>query len=385
MAKRIIIVGTAHPYRGGLAAFNERLAHALIEAGHYVEIVTFTLQYPNFLFPGESQTDDRPAPPDLPISGRINSIWPISWLNAARYIARQEPDLLICKFWLPFMAPALGSVLRLSKRLARIRSRKAPHVLSIVDNIIPHEPRLGDRAFAQYFSNSVDDFIVMSRSVETEMQVFAKARQKVIYHPHPIYDNFGPPLSRDESIRHLQLEPGCTYLLFFGFIRDYKGLDLLLEAFALLPETEFPTLRLIVAGEFYGNRERYEALIQSLGIARRLVLHNHFIANDEVRYYFGAADLLVQPYKSATQSGISQMAYHFGLPMVVTRVGGLPEIVPHEEAGYVVDTNPADIAEAIRRFVQLDPEAQEALRQNVRALARQYEWPALVEVIEDLL
>ncbi|MFK8055232.1 MAG: glycosyltransferase [Saprospiraceae bacterium] len=373
---RFVILGTAHPFRGGLAAFNERLAEALIEGGHEVEVVTFTLQYPNFLFPGESQTDDRPAPAGYTITQKLNSVNPLSYYSTGRYIKSLNPDVIICKFWLPFMGPALGTVLRVARQ-------NHTRVFSIIDNIVPHESRPGDRIFAKYFTKAVDHFVVMSRSVEQEMKEFTKPKQQVIFHSHPVYDNFGEPVARELAVKHLGLDPGTRYLLFFGFIRDYKGLDLLLDAMNDDRFSESSKIKLIVAGEYYGNREAYETQIEKLGIADRLELHTDFIANDEVRYYFGAADLVVQPYKTATQSGISQMAYHFGTPMVVTKVGGLPEIVPDGKAGYVVDTTPIAIADAIDRYFK---EADQAtFRQNVEDLAKQYAWPALVEVLEGLV
>ena len=371
---RIVILGTAHPYRGGLAAFNERLAGALLEAGHEVEVVTFTLQYPGFLFPGESQTDDRPAPTGFAVRRMLSSVNPVSYVRTGRYLRQRRPDLIVCKFWLPFMGPALGSALRIARR-------GGARVVSIIDNIVPHERRPGDRAFARYFVGAVDHFVVMSRSVEREMAAFTRPDQRVVFHPHPVYDNFGAPAAREEACARLGLDPELRYALFFGFIRDYKGLDLLLDAWAL---ADLPDTRLIVAGEYYGNREAYEAQIARLELADRLVLRTDFIANDAVRYYFGAADVVVQPYKTATQSGISQMAYHFGVPMVVTSVGGLPEIVPDGEAGYVVPVNADAIAGAIRRFFTLSAEERQGLRQNVQRLARQYAWPALVEVLEQL-
>ena len=372
---RFVILGTAHPFRGGLAAFNERLAEALLAVGHEVEVVTFTLQYPNFLFPGESQTDDRPAPAGYKVVQKLNSINPLSYYKTGRYIKSLNPDVIICKFWLPFMGPALGTVLRVARQ-------NHTRVLSIIDNIVPHESRPGDSVFAKYFTKAVDHFVVMSRSVELEMKDFTKSSQEVIFHPHPIYDNFGEPVERIKAVKHLGLDPDARYLLFFGFIRDYKGLDLLLDAISDDRFAPNSKIKLIVAGEYYGNREAYETQIKNLGVEARLELRTDFIANDEVRYYFGAADLVVQPYKTATQSGISQMAYHFGTPMVVTKVGGLPEIVPNGKAGYVVDTTPSAIADAIYRyFTEAD---QATFRQNVHDLAKQYAWPALVEVLEGL-
>ena len=374
---RIVLLGTAHPYRGGLAAFNERLAEALTEADHWVEVVTFTLQYPGFLFPGESQTDDRPAPARFGVSRKLNSVNPVTYVTTGRYIRSLRPDLIVCKFWLPFMGPALGTALRWARG-------DGARVVSIVDNIIPHESRPGDRAFARYFVGAVDDFVVMSRSVEADMAGFARAHQRVVYHPHPVYDNFGEGVDRAEACAVLDLDPTQRYVLFFGFIRDYKGLELLLDAWAQVRWSGFNDARLLVAGEYYGNREAYEAQVDRLGLREAVVLHTDFIPNDRVRYYFSAADLVAQPYKTATQSGISQMAYHFGVPMVVTRVGGLPEIVPDGEAGYVTDVEQGAIAAAIERFLAPSEGEREGFRQNVRRLARQYAWPALVEVLEQL-
>ncbi len=377
---RYVILGPAHPYRGGMAAFNERLAEALLSAGHEVEVVSFTLQYPGFLFPGERQTHDGPSPEGYKIVSKLNSINPFSYFSTAHYIKSLSPDVVICNFWLPFMGPALGSVLRLARK-------NNTRILSVIHNIVPHESRPGDRMFAKYFTKSVDHFVVMSRAVEQKMKDFTLPSQRVVFHPHPVYDNFGEPVSREEAVKHLGLDPTVRYLLFFGFIRDYKGLDLLLEAMSDKRfdggERANPQIKLIVAGEYYSNREVYEAQIKRLDISDRLELRTDFIPNDEVRYYFGAADLVVQPYKTATQSGISQMAYHFGTPMLVTKVGGLPEIVPDGKAGYVVDTTPASIADAIHRyFTQAD---QVAFRSNVEELAKQFAWPALVEVIENLV
>jgi glycosyltransferase involved in cell wall biosynthesis len=372
--QHIVILGTAYPLRGGLAAFNERLARAFQERGYRVTIVTFSLQYPGFLFPGDTQYDTGPAPPDLHIEIRLNSVNPLSWIRVGRYLRQLRPDLIIAKFWLPFMGPALGTVLRIAKGNGHTRT------LSIIDNIIPHEHRPGDRPLARYFANQIDAFIVMSRSVEQDMAGFV-TDQPVVYSPHPIYDNFGEKVAKAEARRELGIDPAVPLVLFFGFIRDYKGLDLLLRAMAD-KHIEARGIQLLVAGEYYGNREKYEALIEELGIRDRLHLHTDFIPNDRVRYYFGAADLVAQPYKTATQSGISQMAYHFEKPMVVTRVGGLPEIVPHGEAGYVVDTEPRAIAAAIVDYFDRDQTA--LFTAGLLKNKQKYSWDVMLDEVERL-
>lgn len=369
----MVIVGSAYPLRGGLASFNERLAYAFMEKGDEVVIYTFSLQYPGFLFPGKTQYSSDPAPKDLDITVKVNSINPLNWISVGRAIRKLKPDLLIAKFWLPFMGPCLGTILRRGKT-------KNTKVISVIDNIIPHEKRPGDFALAKYFVKAVDAFVVMSRSVENDMQKFTD-KQPVRYIPHPIYDNYGPIAPKKEALKHLALDDQCSYLLFFGFIRDYKGLDLLLEAMAD-ERIRALRLKLIVAGEYYANEEKYLQLIQELGIEDQLVLRTDFIPNSEVRYYFGAADMVVQPYKSATQSGISQLAYHFEKPMIVTRVGGLPEIVEDGVAGYVVEVDKNKIVEAILDFYQ--NKREEPLTAGVREAKSRFSWGNLVNGICEL-
>jgi len=338
--KRIVILGTAYPFRGGLAAFNERLAEELIQMGHQVDVVTFTVQYPSMLFPGKSQFSNDPPPP-LRIYRWLHSFNPLNWIITGWKIRKLKPDLIICKFWLPIMGPSLGTVIRIAKS-------KNTQVISILDNVIPHEKRMGDSIFIRYFLNSVDRFIYMSKSVGSDLQQFEQSKPAQLI-PHPIYDNYGTAVSKEEALQYLQFDPAFRYVLFFGFIRDYKGLDLLFDAIALLPDT-YAHLKFIIAGEFYTEAAPYEDQINRLGIRDRLIMHTHFISNDLVKYYFCASDLVVQPYKSATQSGIAQIAIHFNKPTVVTRVGGLHEIIEHQKSGYVVDVTPQAIAEAIKDY-----------------------------------
>lgn len=341
--KRIIIVGPAYPYRGGIADFNERLSREFQREGHEVTIYTFTLQYPGFLFPGKTQYSTSPAPVDLNIERKVNSINPINWIKVGREIRRQRPDVVMIRFWLPFLAPCLGTIARVVRRDKHIK------VVALLDNVIPHERRIGDRLFARYMIKSVGGYVAMSDSVLKDAKSFDDTKPCSLT-PHPLYDNFGDKVSRDEAIAHLRLDAGQRYILFFGLIRDYKGLDLLLRAFAD-KRLRGKNVKLLVAGEFYSNAERYEQLEQELELAQHIVWCKEFIPADEVRYYFAVADLVAQPYKSATQSGITQIAYHFERPMLVTDVGGLAEIVPHGKVGYVVKPNADDIADALVDFI----------------------------------
>lgn len=368
---KVIIVGTAYPYRGGLSAFNERLAYEYLQRGDEVEIYTFTLQYPSFLFPGKTQYSDEPAPKGLTIYRRINSINPFNWLKTGREIARKRPDLLITKFWLPFMAPCLGTIER------RVRRNGHTRIVSILDNIIPHEHRPGDRIFARYFVRSTDAFVAMSRSVLDDLSLFDTKKPRR-FCPHPLYDHYGDILPKEEARRMVGIDTDGRYVLFFGFIRSYKGLDLLLDAMAD-PRIAQRDIRLIVAGEFYGDPKPYMEQIERLGIADRIKLCTDFIPDSQVNRYFCAADLVAQPYKSATQSGVTQIAFHFEKPMLVTDVGGLAEIVPDGKIGYVVQPDAHQIADAIVRYY--DEQREAPFTEAVRHEKQKYSWDKMVEAI----
>ena len=337
--KNCIIIAPAYPLRGGIASSTERLAYELMDHDYKVTIYTFSLQYPAIFFPGKTQYSADPPPKELDIKIRLNSINPVNWLRLGKEISKLKPDIVITRFWIPFMAPSLGTVLRLIKRNNHSKS------IAIVDNIIPHEKRIGDRSLSSYFVNSVDSFIVLSRAVGEEIRQFT-ATKPLRYIPHPNYDNYGKAVSREEALSYLKLDPKFNYLLFFGFIRDYKGLDLLIKALNDDRIRKLP-LKLIVAGEYYADEAKYLALIESQNVENQIVLKTKFISNEEVKYYFCATDLVVQPYKTATQSGISQLAFFYDKPMLATNVGGLPEIIDHQKSGYIVAVEPKAISDAI--------------------------------------
>jgi len=376
MAKRVVIVGPAYPLRGGgMATFNERLAYAFKEAGDEVEIVTFSLQYPSFLFPGKSQYSDEPAPEGLSIKVLINSINPVSWWRAGNYIRKQRPDLVVFRFWLPFMGPALGTIARI------IRRNKYSKVLAITDNVVPHEKRPGDVSFTRYFLRACHGFITLSRSVQQDLQRL-EPNKPAVHLPHPLYDNFGESEKKAEACAALGLDPKYNYLLFFGFIRVYKGLDLLLQAMADARLAQRPDIKLIIAGEFYEDAAPYHKLIAQLQLQDRLLLRTDFIPNAVVRHYFCAASLVVQPYKHATQSGVTQIAYHFDKPMVVTNVGGLAELVPDGEVGYVVAPDPTEIATAILDFYTSDKGLY--FSQYIHTYKKRFSWSRFVQAVWEL-
>lgn len=371
----MVIIGSAYPLRGGgLATYNERLARAFAANGDKVTIYTFTLQYPGFLFPGKTQYSEGPAPTDLDIVVAINSVNPFNWIKVGRRIKKLRPDLVVIKFWIPFMGPAFGTILRI------IRSNKHTKVISIIDNIIPHEKRPGDRMFSNYFVKSVDGFIAMSRAVLKDLETFDKVKPK-LYSPHPLYDNFGALIPKEEAKKVLGLDPGFSYMLFFGFIRDYKGLDLLIEAFADERLRKY-SVKLVIAGEYYTNAEPYIELIKKHKLEEYIVQRTDFIPDDKVAPYFCASDIVVQPYKDATQSGVTQVAYHFNRPMLVTNVGGLPEMIPHGKVGYVVEPDAREIADALVDFYENSRE-QEFIP-FVEEEKKKYSWQTMLDAIEQL-
>lgn len=367
---KIILVGPAYPYRGGIAAFNERLAQEFMREGHDVELFTFTLQYPSFLFPGTTQYSSDPAPADLTITRSISSVNPLTWGKTARAIRCRKPDVVVFAYWMAFMAPCYCAIARRLHRDRHIRC------VGLVHNMIPHEPTILDKLFAPRFVANMDTFTALSRSVVDDIARFDRKKKVKAFSPHPLYDHFGTPVSRDEAIRHLGLDANRRYVLFFGLIRDYKGLDLLMEAFA---DTRLADVRLIVAGECYGSAEKYDGLEKRLHLADRIIWHRQFIPNDDVKHYFAAASIVAQPYRSATQSGVTQIAYHFERPMLVTDVGGLAEIVPDGRVGRVVSPDAAAIADALADFFENDRE--EAFTQGVREEKGKYSWSNITKAL----
>ncbi len=331
---KIVIIGPAHPLRGGLASYNERLAKEFQLQGHDVTIYTFSLQYPEFIFPGTTQYSTEPAPIYLKIKVCINSVNPINWITVGRSLKKEQADLIVVRYWLPLMGPSLGTILRIAKK------NKHTKVVCIADNIIPHEKRFGDKSFTKYFVKPVDAFITMSEKVLADLRLFEKDKPaKAVL--HPLYDNFGEKISKEEAKAYLKIGNEERVILFFGFIRKYKGLDILLNTMKIL---QGKNIKLLIAGEFYEDQKPYDEQINELGIANDLLLHTNFIADSEVKYYLCAADVVVQPYRNATQSGVTPLAYHFEKPMIVTNVGGLPSLVPDDKVGLVAEPNAESLA-----------------------------------------
>ncbi len=373
MKRKVIIIGPAFPYRGGIANFNNSLAVEYQNQGADVQVYSFSLQYPSFLFPGKTQYEEGKGPECIKIFPIINSINPFNWFKIARKVKTENPDYVIIRYWLPFMAPCLGTIAKLI--------RKKTKVFAITDNVIPHEKRIGDNLLTRYFVKYCNAFLTLSSSVLDDLSKFTDTQEK-IFIPHPIYDSFGEIVDKNKAKQNLELEENGRYLLFFGFVRKYKGLDIMLEVMADKRIKDLG-VKLIVAGEFYDNKEEYISQIDVLGIKDNIILKSDFIPEEEVKDYFCASDMITQTYRTATQSGVTQIAYHFERPMLVTNVGGLVEIVPHNKVGYVCDINTKDIADCIVEFYS--EEKEEEFTKNTKEEKLRFTWSELVKGVDNLI
>jgi glycosyltransferase involved in cell wall biosynthesis len=369
--KKIVILGPGYPLRGGgLTTFNHRLAKEIIANGDECTIWSFSLQYPSFLFPGKTQFSTEPAPDNLKVIPIINSVNPFNWIRIGNRLKNEKPDLIIVRYWIPFMGPALGTILR------RVKKNKHTKIVCIADNIIPHEKRPGDSLFTRYFLNACDAFITMSEKVMADLRLFEKEKPAILVQ-HPLYDNFGAIIPKPEARDLLGIDKETKLLIFFGFIRNYKGLDILFRAMAD-KRIKDSGIRLLVAGEYYEDENKYNSLIEELGIKNQLILKTDFIPDSEVKNNLCAADVVVQPYRNATQSGVTPLAYHFEKPMIVTNVGGLPALVPHEKVGLVVEPDPTSIADAILRYFEM---GEDHFIPHLQKEKTKYSWQKLVRNI----
>lgn len=366
---RLAFLSAFPPYRGGISQFSAALVRELRKTNE-VAAFTFKRQYPGILFPGTSQYD-RATPDDIGAKEVLDSIGPWSWGHTAKQLLATGPEVVVLRYWMPFFAPALGCV------AGQLR-RKGVKVLSIVDNALPHEPHFYDRPLTRWFLRRNDGLIAMAQAVKEDVLAM-HPQAKVELLPHPLYDHFGTPVAKEEARRKLGLPGDTKVLLFFGLIRDYKGLDLLLQAFDALDGS----FHLVVAGEPYGDFGKYRELIGANRNAERIHLHTRFIPDVEVPLFFGAADAVVLPYRSATQSGVTAIAYHFGLPVVATDVGGLRETLYDGRTGVLVPRPDADaIAEGISALFARD---RHALAAQIALVREELSWPRFAARLVDFV
>ena len=293
-------------------------------------------------------------------------------------LKKLRPDIIVVRYWLPFMGPCLGTILR------RVKKNGHTRVVCIADNIVPHEKRPGDRPFTKYFVQPVDAFITMSEKVLSDLPAFTGSKPAKFV-AHPLYDNFGEKISKQEARAYLRIGNDEKILLFFGFIRKYKGLDILLDAMKILKSSNNSPLgaggKLLIAGEFYEDKKQYEDQIAALGIQDQLILKTDFIPDSEVKYYLCAADVVVQPYRNATQSGVTPLAYHFEVPMIVTNVGGLPSLVPEGKVGLIAEPNAASLAEKITAYFE---KGSETFLPHLVEEKKKYSWQKMTEAIFEM-
>lgn len=374
MAK-VFIIGPGFPLRGGPAQFNENLCREFNKMGHDAQIISYSLQYPNFLFPGSSQYETSgSAPSGIKIHTLINTVNPFNWFSVARFIKREKPDFIIFRYWLPFFGPCLGTIGRLVRKGTNIK------ILALTDNIIPHEKRAGDKPFTKYFVNACHGFITMSKAVFNDISVFTPTDKKV-YSPHPMYETYGSAVSKEEARKKLNISPNDKVILFFGLIRKYKGLDILLEAMAN-EKIKKMNLKLLVAGEFYEDKQPYLDIIEKNGLKDSVIFHSQFIPNEDVRYYFCASDLVAQTYRNATNSGVTMVGYYYEKPMLVTDVGGLSELVPHKKIGYTVPIETVQISESIIDYFENNRENE--FTGNLKLEKTKYLWPTFINRVLEL-
>ncbi len=367
MVNKLVIIGPAWPLRGGLSAFDEKLATQFTEKGIQTRIDTFSLQYPSILFPGKSQYTTDPKPKDVNISVCINSINPLNWIRIGLQLYREKPDLIIVRYWIPFLAPCLGTILKIAKKNNHTK------VISIVDNMIPHEKRMGDRLLTQYFVKTVDGFVAMSEKVKNDIKTFS--HKPVSISPHPIFNHFGDPITKMEARTQLGLPQEKKIILFFGYIRKYKGLDLLIQAMSSESIKKLD-IHLMIVGEFYEDASTYHDLVNSLGLQNKISFYSNYIPDGEVKNFACSADFIIQPYKNATQSGVTPLAYHFEKPMLVTNVGGLADTVPHLKTGIVVAPETKEIAKGIETLYEL---GESHFIPNIIEEKKKYSWAQMTE------
>tara|TARA_B100000780_G_scaffold257709_1_gene207695 strand:- start:539 stop:1651 length:1113 start_codon:yes stop_codon:yes gene_type:complete len=367
---KIIIVGPASPLRGGISDFNEALAKSLVEKGFLVEIISFSLQYPKFLFPGKSQNRvEQSVDFKFKITPLINSINPISWWKTAKYIKSKKPSKVFIRFWMPFFAPCLGVI-------GGYLKRNNFSVFGIVDNAIAHEKRFGDTRLVNFFLNKCNSHFTLSEKVKNDIKTINNT-VSVESLFHPIYNTYSKITNKDSALKKLNLNEG-KYILFFGLIRKYKGLDLAIKAMSnkLIIQKN---IKLIIAGEFYDSEDKYQKLVKDLNL-KNIIIFNHFIEKKHVPDFFSVSNLVILPYTSATQSGVTQLAMYYKKPMLVTNVGGLPEIIDHNKDGYISSTNPEEMSKYILDYFSKDTNEIE-MSSAVSEKQSSYSWDNFVDKI----
>jgi glycosyltransferase involved in cell wall biosynthesis len=371
---KIIIIGTAYPMRGGIAHYVALLYKVLIKRGNDVKIISFKRQYPSIFFPGKTQQDLSKEIEPIPSEPLLDSIGPLSWIRTFLAIYKEKADLVIFKYWMPFFAPCYAAISFLTRLFTRTK------ILYLCDNIIPHERRIEDRLLTRIGLWNVHYFIVQSKVVKNDLLYF---RPNAIYKevPHPVYEIFSNPYTRQHARKHFNFASKDKVILFFGYVRKYKGLHYLIDAMPLVLKKT--TVKLLIAGEFYDDEHQYQEQIKQLGIEDSVFVFGDYIPNEEVGLYYNASDVVVLPYVSATQSGIIQIAYNYDKPVITTNVGGLPEVIEEGKTGFIVPSEDAEaLAESIIKFFKI--KNKEKFTRNIREYKKQFSWDRMASEIEQI-
>lgn len=362
---RIAFLSPFYPYRGGIAQFSDSL-YLSLQKSTEIKAFTFTRQYPGFLFPGKTQYVAE-ADIDRGINAErvLDSVNPLTYRRTAEKIREFEPDVVLISYWMPFFAFSLGRVARILKKIC-----PQAKIISVMHNVIPHEKRTGDDFLTRFYLKQNDGFAVLNEKSKDDL-LKLKPDAKYIVLPHPLYDHYGNKIEKTEARRELGIPPDKKVMLFFGLIRSYKGVDLILEALAELDKSYY----LIIAGEVYGSFDKYKEIIKKNLLENRVLLQTKFIPESEIALYFSAADVCVLPYRSGTQSGIEGVSYHFGLPVIVTDVGGLKETVEKYNTGLIVSRPEAALLkEAVKKYFEGDLSLRRSLETNIAEYKKQYSW-----------
>jgi glycosyltransferase involved in cell wall biosynthesis len=377
---RIVLVGPAYPLRGGIAQYLAILYQKLREQGHDVLFVSFIKQFPEWLFPGKTQMESSKDVIDVHPVARFAPLGMRSWWRTFREIRKFDPDVVVFKFWMPFFGPGYWAVQRWVRRHTRAK------IVYILDNVIPHERRFGDKFLTRLAFSQTDHFLAQSHAVEKDFFTWFPHidHTRAAFSPHPVYDCYPPATgSQAEARKAVDLPADGKLLLFFGFVRHYKGLDILLRALSKIRQ-KLPDVQLVVVGEFYEKREEYDKLIAGLDLQGAVTIRDDYCPNEQVGQYFAAADVVVLPYRSATQSGIIQIAYALGTPVITTDVGGLGEVVTDGMTGLIVaPENVDDLAEAVERFYEMG--GKPMFGEAVKREAARFSWDALADTITGFL
>lgn len=379
---KIVIVGTAYPMRGGIAQFNA-LLYKYFSYGNEVKMYSFKRQYPEMFFPGKTQFEqDEPLfkiPDDKNVIS-VDSVNPFNWIITGRKIAKENADLIIFKYWLPFFAPCFAVISYFAKNFSKAK------ILFICDNVIPHEKRFGDKFFTKLVFSQADYFIVMSKTVEEDLKLFNKGKPYKLIQ-HPVYNIFGEKVSKTEAKEFINKEYNIDVtnekvILFFGYIRKYKGLNYLIDA---MPEIlKKINLKLLVVGEFYDDENKYIEQIKNLNLKENIKVISDFVPDTNVRYFFSASDVVVLPYADATQSGIIQIAYYYDKPVIATDVGGLAEVVKNNETGFIIEPkNSKAVAEAVVKFYGEDLEGR--FSANAKEEKKKFTWEEFTSKISEMV